>query len=214
MRRVVVHQGPTDSRTQQQGNDADGKHHRQQVHQLERSGVELHQIDTGNARVVHLTEELPEVGAPLMPYPCLGEEARRAAGFHDAIRKVDVFAEAHLREAAKLFVDIAADAHVERTGEKLVELLLSTTDAAGGEEGGHRIADGFLHRRERLVGAVGAAKGIGRLSVELARYLFYIRAREDNVRVEHNKIIAASPFSTVVTALSGPAVRLGEILHV
>ena len=59
---------------QYEGDDAHGEHHRQQVHQLKCARVALFQVDAGNAAVVDLTEELAEVGAPLMPHPGIGEK--------------------------------------------------------------------------------------------------------------------------------------------
>ena len=96
-----------------------------------------------------------------MPHPRVGQQGGLVACLDNAIREVDVFAEAHLREAAQLLIDLTAYAHVVGTGIELVErpLLLAAADAARGEERRHGVRDGFLHRRERRVGGVGTAEG-------------------------------------------------------
>ena len=66
------------------GEHAHGEHHRQHVHQLQRLGVFLVEIDARDARVVHLAEELAQVCAALVPYPCLGEESAAQSGLEDA----------------------------------------------------------------------------------------------------------------------------------
>ena len=48
----------------------------------------LLQIDAGYAAVVHLADELAEVGATLVPHPCIGKESRLVAGLHDTIGEV------------------------------------------------------------------------------------------------------------------------------
>ena len=106
------------------------------MNEFQGAGMALLQIDTGNTAVVNLSEELAEVSAPFMPYPCIGEETRLIACLDNAIGEVDVLAEAHLRKTTQLLIDVAADAHVERAGVELVELCLAATDASGGEEGG------------------------------------------------------------------------------
>lgn len=129
------------------------------MNEFQCAGMAFLQIDTGNTAVVNLSEELAEVSAPLMPYPCIREEARLIACLDNAIGEVDVLAEAHLRKTTQLQIDVAADAHVERAGVELVELCLAATDASGGEEGGHRVADGFLHGSERRMRRIGTAEG-------------------------------------------------------
>ena len=131
------------------------QHHRaqceqggQQVYQLERFGVFLVEVDACDARVVHLLEEFLQVGAPLVVHPGVGKEAAAVASLEDADAQVDVFAEAHAREAAQCLVYLASDAHVEAAGIELVELFLAAADAAGGEERGHGVVDGLLRGAE------------------------------------------------------------------
>ena len=123
------------------------------------------QVDAGDAAVVDLTEELPEVRAALVPHPGIGEESGLVACLYDAVGEVDVLTKAHFRETAQLEVDIATDAHVEGTGIELVKFGLAPSDAARGEEGGHGVGDGLLDRRKGGVGSVGAAKG-GKIRVD------------------------------------------------
>ena len=79
-----------------------------------------------------------------MPHPCLGKQAATAACLEDTYGEVDVLAEAHLRESAKTHIHVTAYAHIERAWIELVEFLLASTDAAGGEEARHGIADRLL----------------------------------------------------------------------
>ena len=137
------------------------------MHQFQRLGIFFVKIDACDARVVHLSEELAQVGAALVPHPCLGEESAAQSGFEDTYGEVDVLAEAHLRESAQLHVSVASHAHVERAWVELVELLLSAAYATGGEERGHGVGYGFLSVGERRVRAVRTAKGIGRLALQL-----------------------------------------------
>lgn len=134
------------------------------MYQFQRTRVALLKIDAGNAAVIDLTEELLKVRAPLMPDPCLGKETGLVACLYDAVGEVDILAKAHLGKTTQLLIYIVADTHVERAGIELVELGLTTSDATSGEEGGHRVADGLLHRGEVGMGSVGPAKG-GNLSV-------------------------------------------------
>ena len=114
------------------------------MYQLERAGMTLFEVDAGDAAVIDLTEELAEIGAALVPYPSIGDELGIITGFHYTVGEIDVLAEAHLRKTAQLLIDIAADAHVEGAGIKLIELLLSTANAAGGKKGSHGVGNGFL----------------------------------------------------------------------
>ena len=55
---------------QHEENDAKCKDGGKQVDEFECARVTLGEVDAGNAAVVDLAEEFPEVGAALMPYPC------------------------------------------------------------------------------------------------------------------------------------------------
>ena len=127
--------------------------------ELQGARVALHEVDAGDAAVVDLTEELTEVGTALVPHPGIGEELGLVAGLDDTVGEIDILAEAHLREAAQLQIDITPDTHVERTGVELVELGLTASDTACGKERGHRVGDGLLDGSEGRVGGVGAAEG-------------------------------------------------------
>ena len=72
-----------------------------------------------------------------MPYPCLGEEAASASGLEDADGEIDVLAKAHLGKSPKTHIDITTYAHVERARIELVEFLLASANASGGEEARH-----------------------------------------------------------------------------
>ena len=128
------------------------------MYQLHGAWMALFEIDTGDAAVIHLTEELAEISTALMPNPGIRNETWHVASFYYAIREVDILAKAHLGESSKLEIHIATNAHVERSGIELVELGLSASDATSGEKRSHRIADGFLDRRERGMCSIRPAK--------------------------------------------------------
>ncbi len=144
---------------QDAGDDAKREDGGQQVDELQGAGVALLKVDAGDAAVIYLTEKLTEVRTALVPYPGVGEKTWLIACLDDTVGEIDVFAEAHLREATQFQIDITTDAHVIGTGVELVELGFAATDATGSEERGHRVADGLLDRRERGVGSVGTAEG-------------------------------------------------------
>ena len=136
------------------------------MHKFQTARMPFHQVDAGNARVVNLLEELLEVGSALVPNPCFWEETTTRSTLVDAQAQVDIFAESHGREAAKLSVETAANAQIEGTRiELLVHLLLSATNAASRNERCHAVADGFLNRREALVSTVWTAPSIAFLPV-------------------------------------------------
>ena len=131
------------------------------MHQLQAARMPLHQVDAGNTAVVNLLEKLLEVRATLVPNPCLGEETAVGSALVDADAQVDVLSEAHGGETAQLSVEATADAHVERARIELpVHLLPAAADAACGQERGHAVADGLLHRCEALMSTVRSAPGI------------------------------------------------------
>ena len=123
------------------------------------AGMTLRQVDTGDATIVDLTEELTEVRAPLVPYPCLWEESGFVACLHDAVGEVDILAKAHLGKTAQLVIDITTDAHIEGTGVELVEFCLSASDATCGEERGHGVGYGLLNRGKGGMGCIRPPKG-------------------------------------------------------
>lgn len=63
---------------------------------FERFGILLIQIYARYSAVEHLSVELAEVGAALVPYPCVREQAAVAASLEYAYAEVDVLAESHL----------------------------------------------------------------------------------------------------------------------
>lgn len=101
---------------------------------LQAFGIFLVEIDTCNTAVVHLSPELAEVGAPLMPHPSLREQAATATGLEDADGEIDILAETHPRETAKRHVCLPAYAHIERAWIELVEFLIATPYASRGIE--------------------------------------------------------------------------------
>lgn len=154
---IAVH-SCTECEKQDAGDDAKREDGGQQVDELQGAGVALLKVDAGDAAVIYLAEELTEIRAALVPYPGVGEKTWLIASLDDTVGEIDVFAEAHLREAAQFQIDITTDAHVKGAGVEFVELGFAAADTTGSEERGHRVADGLLDRRERGVGSVGTAE--------------------------------------------------------
>ena len=163
--------------------------------------------------MIDLAEELAEVRSPLVPHPRLGDERRLIARLDDAVREVDVFAEAHLREAAQLLIHLAAYAHVVGAREELVELRLAAADAARREERRHRVGDGLLHRCERLMGPVWAAPCVD-ITRNTIVYRLKVSFGQHHVGVEHDEPVAVGALCAVVAALSRSAVVLIIIMYV
>lgn len=203
--RVTVIAGMSDASEEEEQEEeyTDGEDHGKKVYDFQTLGIFLVEIDAGDATVVYLTVELPEVRTSLVPYPCLGEEAAAIAGFEDADGEVDILTEAHAREATEFLIDIPADAHVERTGIELVELLLAATDTSRGEEGRHGVGDGFLRVGERAVGTVGTTESVSRLTAQFIVDSLEIAFRQYDIGVEDQEIVTLCPFSAIVACLSG-----------
>lgn len=137
------------------------------MYEFQRFRVFLVKVHACYATVIDLPPEFPEVSAPLVPYPCFGEQSAAFPCFENADGEVDVLAETHLRESSQFHIYVAPDSHIEGAWVELVELLLATPDASGGEERRHGIGDGLLCVGERIVGTVRSAESIGRFAVEL-----------------------------------------------
>ena len=161
-----------------------------------------------------MLEKLSKVGAALVPNPGLWKEAAGIALLKNARGEVDVFAKAHVAETIECGIDRSAHTHVERARIKLVHLLLSATDAASGEERRHGVVDGFLHGRERLMGAVGASKSIAGRGVEFRVNRLEIALRQHHVAVENDDILALRPFHAIIARSAGPRVLFHEIAHI
>ena len=211
---VVVHQCPSHRRDDDECRYAHGEDSGQEVHQFEGVGVFFIKVHACDTAVVNLFEEFAEVGAPLVPHPCRGEEPAGVTALEDADAEIDVLAETHLGETAEAQVDVAAYAHVVRPWVELVEFLLSATYASGGEETRHRVGDGLLCRGERRVRAVGTSEGIARVGAQFRLNGRKVTFGQHHVGVEHDKIFSFCPLGTVVAALSWTGVLLAEIMQV
>ena len=85
----------SDEEKQQAKERSNRKDSWQKMHELQTAGVTLHQIDSGNAAVVNLLEELLEVCASLVPNPGIWKESAACSALVDAQAQVDVFTETH-----------------------------------------------------------------------------------------------------------------------
>ena len=184
------------------------------MHEFERFGVFLVEVDACDATVVYLSEKLAHVRPAFVPNPCFGKQAASASGLEDTDGEIDIFAEAHLGKTVELQVDIPADAHVEGAGIELVQFLLATPDASGGEEAGHGVADGLLCVGKRVVCPVGTAESVSRFALQFLFDGGEIAFGHHHVRVQHDKIFTPGPFCAVVAAHAGSGVGFHEILQV
>ena len=121
-------------------------------------GMALLKVYARDTTIIYLTEEFLEVCTALMPHPCLWEELGLIACLHDTVGEVDVLTETHLRESSELKINVSAYAHIKGPWIELIQLCLTSTDTASGEERGHRVADGFLYWGKGVVGSIGTAE--------------------------------------------------------
>ena len=141
-----MHQRTADSRDKDKSDDANGEYRRQQMYEFHCAGMAFLEVYARDTTIIYLAEELPEVSATLVPYPCLWEETGLVACLYDTVGEIDILTEAHLRESSELQIYVSAYAHIKGSWIELIELCLASTDTASGEEGCHRVADGLLHR--------------------------------------------------------------------
>ncbi len=132
---------------------------------FERLGIFFIEIDSSYSAVVNLSKELAEICPSLMPNPRLGKQSTAATGFENTNREVDIFSEAHLGEPSEPCINIATNAHIERTGIEFVEFFLAAAYSTRSKKGRHRIRNGFLRIGKRGVRTVGTAESIGRFTV-------------------------------------------------
>ena len=184
------------------------------MHQFQAFRILHIEIDAGDAAVVDLPPELAEVGAALVIDPCLGEEAACIVGLEDANGEIDVLAEAHLGESLEPLIHLFLDAHVEGSGVELIHFFLPPTDSAGGEEACHGVGDGLLNVGERLVGAVGSAKGVAVGRRQFLVHGLKIPLRNHDIGVENDEPFALRALRAVVTTLSGAAVVLVIVVDI
>lgn len=168
------------------------------MHELECLGVFVFQDDPCLTRMLHLTEKRAEFDTSFMIYESLGEKPAAVTSFENSGTQVDVLAITHGSEAAQGFISTFLNAQIEAAWVELVHLLFASTDAARGEEGGHRVIDGLLYGRERRVGAVGTPESIARLAVKFGLYGLQIVFRHDDIRVQNDEVLASAVFGPIV----------------
>ena len=94
------------------------------MHQLQRFGIFLVQIDTRNTGIMHLLEKLLHVRAPLVPHPGIGKQTATAPGLEYPDAEIDVLAKTHFGKASQPAVDFRPDSHVEGARIELIHFLL------------------------------------------------------------------------------------------
>ena len=208
-------QGPwANQRAEQQHEATECEDRRQEVHHLQRVGVFLVEVDPGDPEIIDLAVELAPVGAPLVINPGGREEADLVAALEEADTEVDVLAEPHPRETVQGTEHLGPDAHVETAGIELVHLLLAAPDAAGGEEGGHRVVDGLLHVGKIVGGLVGATEGVGVRLGDLVADGLDIARRQDAVGVENDQVIALALAGAHVAGVARSAVGDADVVDI
>ena len=148
--------------------------------------------------MLHLTEERAELDPPFMVDKSIWKKPATIAAFEDSGAQVDVLAITHRSKASQSLVNAFLDAKVEAAGIESVHFLLAATYAARGEKRGHRVVDGFLYGRERIVCTVGTTKGVARLSVQLFFDAPQVVSRNDDIRIQDDEVVALAVLSTVV----------------
>ena len=207
--------GPgANQRAEQQHEATECEDRRQEVHHLQRVGVFLVEVDPGDPEIIDLAVELAPVGAPLVVNPGAGEEADLVAPLEEADAEVDVLAEAHPREAAEGPEHLGPDAHVETAGIELVHFLLAAPDAAGGEEGGHRVVDGLLHVGEIVGGLVGAPESVGARAGDPVADGLDIARRQDAVGVEDDQVLALALAGAHVAGVARSAIGNADVVDI
>lgn len=173
------------------------------MYKFERFGILLIQVDAGNARIVHLLKELFQIRPPLMIHPCVGKETTGIARFENTDAEIDVFAEPHPGKTSQLPVDFSTNTHIKAAGIEFIHLLFPAADTACGKKRRHRIIDGFLDVGKRFVGAVGTAESIGRLTCQFPLHRFEESFGQNDIGIQNNQIIAATPLRSVIAGLPG-----------
>ena len=207
--------GPgANQRADEQHEAPEREERRQEVHHLQRVGVFLVEVDPGDPEIIDLAVELAPVGAPLVINPGGREEADLIAALEEADTEVDVLAEPHPREAVQGTEHLGPDAHVETAGIELVHFLLAAPDAAGGEEGGHRVVDGLLHVGEIGRRLVGAPESVGARAGDLVADGLDIARRQDAVGVENDQVIALALAGAHVAGVARSAVGDADVVDI
>ncbi len=205
-------QGPwANQRAEQQHEATEREDRRQEMHHLQRVGVFLVEVDPSDPEIIDLAVELAPVGAPLVINPGGREEADLIAALEEADTEVDVLAEPHPREAVQGTEHLGPDAHVETAGIELVHFLLAAPDAAGGEEGGHRVVDGLLHVGEIVGGLVGPPESVGARLGDLVADGLDIARRQDAVGVEDDQVVAPALAGAHVAGVARSAIGNADV---
>ena len=190
---------------------AQGKHSRQQMHQFQTRRILLVEIDAGYAAVVHLTEELTQVRATLVPYPCLRKETAGSSALYDTDTQIDILSKPHLGKSAKPAIETCQYSHIEGSGIEAVQFLASPTYSTCGEETGHAVADGLLYGCKGGMRTVWSAKSIALILAQLPLHSLQILRRQHAIAVQKDQVLSLRALSTIVARLSRSTVRLTEI---
>ena len=106
---------------------------RQCVHQFQRAGMPLIEVDAGAAGIEHLTEKFAEVGAAFVIDEGFLDQLRLKTAFQNPERHVDVLSKTHCGKSVRRLQNLARKSHVETPRMKFASLLARATYAAGAD---------------------------------------------------------------------------------
>src|SRR5690606_37853910 len=97
---------------------------------------------------------------------------------------------------------------------ELPHMFSVTTDTARGKWRSHRIADGFLYGRERLMGRIRSAIGIQPGLRQKISDIREVIGRNEPIGIKDDEIIPFGTLKTEIACKSLPCVRLNVIMHI
>lgn len=106
--------------------------------------VSAGQVDAGYSGVEDLFEECAECVAAFVIYPVFSKEATVVSPLLHFVTEIDIFSKAHIGETTNLVKYLFLYPHIECTGIEFVGAPLVSSYTSGGDDGGHRVVNGFL----------------------------------------------------------------------
>ena len=112
---------------------ADEEARRQGVHQFQRAGMPLIEVDAGAAGIEHLTEKFAEVGAAFVIDKGFLDQLCLKTACQNSECHVDVLAKTHCGKSVCRLQNLARKSHVETPRMKFASLFARATYAAGAD---------------------------------------------------------------------------------
>src|SRR5690606_56384 len=148
------------------------------------------QVDTCNARIIHLLEKPPQVRAPPMVNVSFFDEPGPEPLIDDTDTHINILAEPHSRKPTCTLKHPARIPHIEAAGMKLLHLLVTATDAPRSEKGGHGVVNCPLYGCKIRPSAIRPAECIGIVGRKFPLYRFDVAGRQYAIRIKENQVIA------------------------